>query len=320
MTQRFTFMAAFSLLLHGGVIAALLHTPTGVADQPQQNPASDNVEIHRLTSAIFGNTRAIRVLLPPGYRQPERAAQRYPVLYLNDGIMAFRPQALGLEETVHRLIHSGSIPPLIVVGIDNGGSTDKTKNEVRDRANEFLPYSDGGFAPGHLYPPDPPRPQGKRYPDFLLKEVVPLIAKHYRVKSGAEDTAIGGFSYGGVAALYTAMRHPEHFGKLLLESTPLWIGTKKELLGVARQTKRWPARIYIGSGTQESPEAAIKAEGRREQELLCAIIRQQAPQTILRVFTEEGGKHEPAAWRGRLAAALQSLFGNQESVSPRKLR
>jgi len=31
------------------------------------------------------NTRLLGVWLPPGYRSPEHAAERYPVLYLNDG-------------------------------------------------------------------------------------------------------------------------------------------------------------------------------------------------------------------------------------------
>jgi len=74
---------------------------------------------------------------------------------------------------------------MIVVGIDNGASTDKSKSDI-DRADEFLPYSDVGF-PGHRYPPDPSEPHGALYPDFLIKEVMPLIQRHYRVKTGPSN-------------------------------------------------------------------------------------------------------------------------------------
>jgi hypothetical protein len=103
-------------------------------------------EIQKLISKVFGNTRSLRVLLPPGYRDRENASERYPVLYLNNGIMVAK--ALDLEAAVHGLVKAGTIRPLLVVVIDDGGTTDKATNPVQDRANEFLPYPDAGFAPG----------------------------------------------------------------------------------------------------------------------------------------------------------------------------
>lgn len=118
--------------------------------------ASANIETQQITSKVFNNTRTIRVLLPPGYRDSQNKEKSYPVLYLNDGIMVFH--GFNIEETVHNLIKTGAIQPLLIVGIDNGGSTDKTKNAPIDRANEFLPYPDVGFSPDRLYQPDPPNP------------------------------------------------------------------------------------------------------------------------------------------------------------------
>jgi enterochelin esterase-like enzyme len=117
-------------------------------DSNVKKTGSVNIEIHEFTSKVFSNKRAIRVLLPPNYHEGKNREKSYPVLYLNDGIMVFR--GINLEETVHRLINDGDIQPLIVVGIDNGASTDKTKNPASDRANEFLPYPDVGFPPDKL--------------------------------------------------------------------------------------------------------------------------------------------------------------------------
>jgi predicted alpha/beta superfamily hydrolase len=282
----------------------------------EMRPTSANIETQTLTSKVFNNTRTIRVLLPPGYHDEKNRRKSYPVLYLNDGTMVFR--ALKIEETVHRLINTGVISPLIVVGIDNGGSTDKTKNAASDRTNEFLPYPDVGFPPDNLYEPDPPNPVGKMYPDFVA-EVMALIKEKYRVEPGAENTGIGGFSYGGVAALYAASNKPDIFGRLLLESTPLWIGKDRQLLKDIQQTKKWAAKIYIGLGTNESPDEAVNKEGRTDHDVLLGSIRKNSPETNLNFVLGEGDKHEPSAWGKRFPAALQILFGTKTSQRPSAL-
>lgn len=275
-------------------------------DVKSAEKSSVNIEIHRFSSKVFNNTRSIRILLPPDYHDPKNKGKNYPVLYLNDGIMVFH--AFNIEETVHRLISTNAVPPLIIVGIDNGGSTDKTKNPGADRSNEFLPYPDVGFAPDLLYEPEVPSPVGKSYPDFMA-EVMMFIKQNYRIQTGPKNTGIGGFSYGGVAALYTGMTKPHVFGRLLVESTPLWIGKDKQLLKDTRQTKKWADRIYVGLGTNESPNPIINKEGQTEQAELIAIIRKNSPKTVVKQVLDEGAKHSPSAWSKRFPAALQFLFG-----------
>jgi len=249
-----------------------------------------------LTSAVFANTRTIRVLLPAGYENSSRA---YPVLYLNDGFSVFRPTAIDIATL--------PLPPVIVVGIDNPGAADA-------RENEYLPYPDAGFPPSHTYKPDPAHPNGKLYPRFLIDEVMPFIESRYRVLRGPSNTAIGGFSYGGVAALYAVIARPGVFGKLLLESTPLWIGERKDLLDDARKAGAWPARVSIGVGTAESPDEEINAEGQRDIHALMEIIHARSPSTGIRFVVDPGAKHNPAAWRNRLPAAIDFLF----ATSPRQ--
>ena len=104
---------------------------------------------------MFGNTRAIRVLLPPGYCERANRKKRYPVLYLNDGqnlfdvsTSVFNPLEWQADEALDRLLREKEIVPLIVVGVDNAGR--------RERANEYLPYPDAFLQP----PPPTPRVQG----------------------------------------------------------------------------------------------------------------------------------------------------------------
>ena len=272
-------------------------------------PASKNVETFELTSKVFGNTRTIRVLLPPGYHDDKNLDRQYPVFYFNDGLMVFDSKGPGLriEEIVYKL-YENKLPPMIVVGIDNGACTDKTTNEIVDRANEFLPYPDAGFLPDHTYKPEPPDPHGKKYPDFLVNEVIPRLKQNYRIKSGPENTGIGGFSYGGVSALYTVIAKPGYFGKLMLESTPLWIGQHYELLEDAKKPFQWPGIVYVGAGTKETDEEAFNNEGKKNQELLISIIKKQSPDTKTKLVRAEGAEHGTDAWRKRLPEALKFLF------------
>src|SRR5271168_4424793 len=171
-------------------------------------PASKgNVWVHELGSRIFGNTRLVRVWLPPNY--DGWGATRYPVLYLNDGQNLFDPATAfagvhwGVGETATRLIGERKIRPLIIVGIDN------TKNRV----NEYIPY-----------PSRDPRvlsARGKCYPDFLQAEVMPLIQARYPVLQGPENTGLGGASLGGLITLYTQVASPGIFGRVLIESPSL---------------------------------------------------------------------------------------------------
>ncbi|MEZ5427269.1 MAG: alpha/beta hydrolase-fold protein [Pyrinomonadaceae bacterium] len=57
--------------------------PNEAEKSEKTETGGDSFRFHQLKSKIFGNTRTIRVLLPPGYDQ--KPLQKYPVLYLNDG-------------------------------------------------------------------------------------------------------------------------------------------------------------------------------------------------------------------------------------------
>lgn len=74
----------------------------------------------------------------------------------------------------------------------------------------------------YLRPPEPD-PQGKRYPEFLVDEVLPYIDARYRTRRDAASTAIGGASAGGLAAIYAVISRPGVFGKLLIESPSIYV-------------------------------------------------------------------------------------------------
>jgi enterochelin esterase-like enzyme len=263
--------------------------------------ASDNGRIAELTlrSRIFNNTRTLRVLLPPGYDDPHKANTRYPVFYFLDGIAAF--DAWGVPAAARELWSEHAIPPMLFVGIDNGGSTQETTNPVRDRASEYLPYPDQSWTT-----PDAPRPRGDSLPSFLFDEVMPLIDARFRTRTDPGTTGLAGDSFAGAAALYVAMKHPTRFGFLLIESPSLHIGEGR-LLSEAMKAAAWPRAIYLGVGTKEGDTPAIQSEMLTNmRELQSSIEHQPAVRVHLEVTA--GATHGYSAWGQRLPGALRWLL------------
>lgn len=267
-----------------------------------------DLRLHHLKSKVFGNTRVIRVLLPPGYNERARRKIRYPVLYLNDGqnlfdvsTSVFNPLEWHADEALDRLIKAQKVDPLIVVGVDNAGR--------RERANEYLPYPDA-----YLRPPLP-NPEGSKYPDFLIHEVMPFISRQYRTKAGAEHTGLGGSSYGALIALYTVINRPDSFGRLLLESPSLYV-SNAQILKWNRTILQWPKWVYIGVGTNEDGRPDCKP-GDWSQEAVQDVLKLKRGLEAaglggerLKVVVDDCAIHNEAAWAKRLPEALKFLYGS----------
>jgi len=268
---------------------------SGSEDSPE---LAGELRLHEFQSRLFRNTRMLRVWLPPGYSAPENQGRHYPVFYLNDGQNLFDPATafIGVDwqadESADRLIREGRIPPLIIVGIDNA---------QKDRPREYLPYR--SFNPPSM------RPQGKRYPDFLLNEVMPFLYLHYRIARGPENTGLGGSSLGALIALYTAMDRPGVFGRLLLESPSLFT-SNRQLLKSSRAFRQWPGKIFMAIGTRE-----VGSEDRDRQvvedvrELEHVLRRAGLREGRLLVRIDEGRTHNEKEWAKRFPEALTFLFG-----------
>ena len=261
--------------------------------------ATGDLRLHEFHSRIFRNTRFVRVWLPPGYHDAENASRSYPVLYLNDGQNLFEASAsfTGVEwqvdETADRLIREGAVPPMLIVGLDNGG---------KERLREYMPHR--SLHPMML------RVHGTRYPAFLFKEVMPFITRNYRVASGLENTGLGGSSLGALIALYAAAVRPGVIGRLLLESPSLW-ASNRQMIRQSRAVRRWPQRVFLATGTSELGRKDRDQSVVDDVRELAGILRRGGlDDTRLKLIIEEGGTHHESAWARRFPEALSFLFGN----------
>jgi predicted alpha/beta superfamily hydrolase len=263
--------------------------------------ATGDLRLHKFHSRIFHNTRFLRVWLPPGYDDPANRNRRYPVLYLNDGqnlfeaAISFTGVEWQVDESSDRLIREGVVPPMIIVGIDNGG---------KDRLREYMPY--------RSLQPMRWRAQGSRYANFLIREVMPFIDRDYRTAPGAENTGLGGSSLGALIALYTAASRPNVIGHLLLESPSLW-ASNRQMIRQSRSIKRWPERIFLATGTAEAGRKDKDQSMVDDVRELAAILRRAGlDEKRLKFVVDEGALHHESAWAKRFPDALTFLFGKSE--------
>jgi len=262
--------------------------------------ATGDLRLHEFRSRVFRNTRFVRVWLPPGYDDPANQNRRYPVLYLNDGQNLFEASASfthvewQVDETADRLIREGVVPPMLIVGLDNTG-----KNRIR----EYVPHR--SLHPRLL------RVHGDRYPDFLIKEVMPFVGRYYRAATGPENTGLGGSSLGALISLYTAVVRPDVVGHLLLESPSLWI-SNRQIIAESHNVKRWPQRVYLATGTAESSREDLNRSMVDDVRELAGILRRAGlDDDRMKLVIEEGGTHHESAWARRFPEALTFLFGNR---------
>jgi len=268
-----------------------------------------DLRFEALTSATFGNTRTLRILLPAGYDTADNRDRRYPVLYLNDGqnlfdaaTSTFTGREWRVDETVRELIAASRIPPIVVVGIDHGGR--------RQRFREYFPWVDA-----FLDPPEPD-PQGARYPAFLVDEVLPFVEARYRVAREPARRGIGGSSAGGLAAINAVVSRPGVFGRLLVESPSIYVDDA-HILKTAAGVTTWPSRIALGAGTAEGPARACDPHGKAEPEVVvdlrrfAAVLRRAGvTDARIRLSVTPCATHDEDAWARRLPDTLAFLYAH----------
>ncbi len=261
---------------------------------------------------VAGNglsSRPLTVYLPPGY---EASSQTYPVLYAHDGQNLFDPQAMWggwhLDEAVETLLEANEIQPPIVVGIHNTTARFDEYTHVEDVVSG---QTVGG--------------SGEAYFGLVTTRIMPLIATHYRVKAGPENTWTMGSSLGGLISLYFTLKHPDVFGRGAgMSSTLGWgsIGADNPTLIEMLPSFGHPdVVLYLdsggtnGGGCVDSDGDGILDDNDAAGDNYCETVQMRDAlvadgyvfNTDLFHWHEIGAEHNEAAWRARVALPLRVL-------------
>jgi enterochelin esterase family protein len=151
----------------------------------------------------------------------------------------------------------------------------------------------------------------KAFADFIGMELVPWARAHYAIAPGAGNVVVAGSSFGGFAATFCAIAHPESIGNVLSQSGAYWITKDWQnvrppyphdtgmMIEQLKRTDHLPIRFYIEVGRFDLGAAMLGSN--RE---LRDVLQTKGYDVDYREF--DGG-HEYAAWRGSLADGLVSL-------------
>jgi enterochelin esterase family protein len=136
-------------------------------------------------SNILGNSRQVRIYLPPGYPSGSDA---YPVILFHDG-----PEYISLgnaNNILDYLISKQLMVPVIGVFVP---PVDRTAEYAGNKIDKFT--------------------------EFITSELMPVIDASYQTSKDPAKRAIAGASDGGNISLYIGMKHPEQFGKIAAQSS-----------------------------------------------------------------------------------------------------
>ena len=169
---------------------SILHVPGRNAFDFDPQISHGTVHYHIYHSEPIDRTRELQVYTPPGYESSKN--KRYPLLVLQHGHsdsfatwVTYGKANLILDN----LIAAGKAKPMIMVMLDghpipsswgDGRSTNNTEELRLD----------------------------------LMKVVLPMLEKNYRIEIDAQQRAIAGLSMGGLHALTIGLTHSDTFGSI----------------------------------------------------------------------------------------------------------
>ena len=242
------------------------------------------VENFDVQSRMPGSTRTVRVYLPAGY---QRSGGDYGLLLAYDG----NQYTIGVPTPMilDNMIAAKAIPPVIAVFM-----------ESPDRDLEFPPNDD--------------------FQKFIGTELIPQIRAHYRVSRDPSRNAVLGSSYGGLAAVYTGLEHPELFGNVISQSgsfawsppstdappaqqaPPPFRGTNADsgyLIKRIAEAPRQKLRFYLDAGIWEG--GGMLSSNR----IMRAVLTGKGYDVTYR---EAPGTHSSYYWMLRLPDGLAAAF------------
>lgn len=144
-----------------------------------QTPAPARWETVKFESKLAGKTLPYNVVLPADYTLPANKDARYPVLYLLHGFTGHYTDWLART----RLADYAAKYRLIVVTPEG---------------------NNGWYADSASVPAD-------KYESYIIKELIPDVARRYRTNESRGGRAVAGLSMGGYGALKFGVKYPEIF-------------------------------------------------------------------------------------------------------------
>ena len=205
----------------------------GPDSKPQDGVPKGKVEgPFRFKSQVFpGTIREYRVYVPAQYDESKPAA----VMVFQDG-HAYAGNDYHVPTVFDNLIHKKEMPVTIGVFINPGHKAEEPPSNAWRSNNRSVEYDtlSGDYA------------------KMVIDEILPEVAKTYKLTDDPERRAICGASSGGICAFTVAWERPDAFRKVVSH-----IGSFTDIRGghnyapLVRKTPKKPIRVFLQDGSND---------------------------------------------------------------------
>ena len=258
-------------------VVALPDAPAQPWIIPEARAKVGTISKDAMDSTVLNNRRNIWIYKPYGY---DTSGDPYPLLVCLDG--EEYTELIPTPTILDNLIRSGQIPPVAAVFVGNAEGA---------RSKELT--------------------CSERFDRFLTTELLPRARQQLHVTNRTERTILAGSSYGGLAACYSALRHPDLFGNVLSQSGSFFWSPEDDpepgllMRQFARSNIR-SVRFFLEVGLMEGirpsrPNGPTQLSANRHmRDVLTAKGLHVA-------YAEYNGGHDFVSWRGSFADGLMHL-------------
>ena len=243
-------------------------------------PSHDTFSIE---SASVGETRVICVWTPPGYGDNSDC---YPVIYMPDG--GIKEDFPHIANTLAKLVAENSIPPMLLVGIENTERRRDLTGPSENAAEEKIaPLTDGST----------------KFRQFINDELFPEINKRYRTTS---QRSIIGESAAGLFVVETLLLRPRMFDAYIAMDPAIYWNNKYLVRTAAEHLAELPdSEIrfwYAGS------DAGDIQPHTRELE---TILDHSAPESLKWMYSDQPNEQHNTIFRATKEAAIKWTLGTK---------
>lgn len=245
-------------LVSTAALLLLLASPFAAAAAPKDTAPPytlADTAVHDVHARELNRDYRVFVSLPKGYSPSGPAL---PVVFVTDADYAF-PLVRAIAARIGG--HSKAIGPFVLVGLSYAvGDTPEFSRRRDYTPTEHSERNLKSDMPGKT----PQFGQAEGYRRFLASDVLPLVAKNYRVD--LSRSVFVGHSYGSLLGTHILVTAPEMFSRYVLSSPSLWFNERvmfareKQYAAAHNDLK---ANVFFAAGQYE---AVKRGDARYNQE------------------------------------------------------
>lgn len=257
-------------------LIALLIISVSCKNAPQYDDPIPEHDNFTLASSFVNEDRVINVWVPPAYNSTNTS---FPVLYMPDG--GIKEDFPHISNTLSKLIADQSIPPIILVGIENTErGRDLTGFSAVEADAEYCPLTDGA----------------KNFRAFITDELVADINKKYRTTN---KKGIIGESLVGLFVMETFMIQPEAFDFFISMDPSLWWNDFNLVKESKNHLSRFPddtKKLWFAGS--DAPDISKHTKN------LAKVLENEVPKNVTWTYSDEPNEQHNTIFRATKEKAL----------------